>query len=160
MTDTNTHTRGPRGHDTRWAIFEAMSVATDGDPYLDRLWLLKTPLGGMCLHRIHRADIERDPHDHPWWFASVVLSGGYTERVWPDKHVPGRSRLRVRGRWSLRCIGLGSAHIIESAREPLWTLVVAGPKRASWGFWPDGQFVPWRDYQYAPAPARPAADGR
>lgn len=58
----------------RWALLSALDVG-DPDPYLDRLRLVQTPLFGLYLHHIHRPDREPDPHDHPWWFASLVLTG-------------------------------------------------------------------------------------
>jgi hypothetical protein len=144
-----TQTTGKRGNESRWALLSALDVGADGDPYLDRLRIVQTPLFGLYLHHIHRADIELDPHDHPWWFASLVLTGAYQELVWPDKRDPLRADVRHRRRWSLRCIGLGGAHIIETVSGPLWTLVLTGPKRSGWGFWRSGQFTPWREYQYA-----------
>lgn len=133
----------------RWAILSGIDIGADGDPYLDRLRILQTPLFGIYLHHIHRADREPDPHDHPWWFASIVLTGGYQEKVWPDKRDPSVSVWRIRKRWTLGSIGRNGAHIIKTtSRRPLWTLALVGPKRAGWGFWRDGQFVPWREYDY------------
>jgi hypothetical protein len=139
----------------RWAFMEGFQVAKNGRPYLDRLRLLQTPLLGVYLHRIHVPDADRDPHDHPWWFASLVLSGGYDELVWDHPEDIGRpaardairwARSRVRGRWSLRTIRRSQAHMITDVRGQLWTLVLTGPRRSSWGFWTDGGFVDWRDY--------------
>jgi hypothetical protein len=130
----------------RWALLSAIDVGADGDPYLDRLRIVKTPLFGLYLHHIHRPDREPDPHDHPWWFASLVLTGGYREIVRPDKRNPGVEVVRERPRGSLRSIGPGGAHRIARTSGPLWTLVLTGPKRAGWGFWPGGRFVPWREY--------------
>jgi hypothetical protein len=138
-----------RKNTDRWGLLTALDVGADGDPYLDRLRVVQTPLFGLYLHHIHRADIEADPHDHPWWFASIVLAGSYAELVWPDKRDGSRARHRDRRRWSLRRMGLGSSHIITRVDGPLWTLVLTGPKRASWGFWRSGQFTPWKDYQFA-----------
>jgi hypothetical protein len=140
----------------RWALLNGLDIGADGDPYLDRLELIKTPLGGIYLHHIHRADIERDPHDHPWWFASLVLSGAYEEIVFPDKRNPTSYVLRHRLRSSLRRIGRGGAHIITEVTGPLWTLVITGPHRGDWGFWRRGYFISWRDYDYA----EPARSGR
>lgn len=131
---------------TRWAFLEGLDIGADGDPYLDRLRIVQTPWFGIYLHHIHRPDRERDPHDHPWWFASLVLSGGYEETVLPDKRNWRRAVVRRRPRWSLRCMPRRSAHMITSADGLLWTLVLTGPRRADWGFWHDGRFTPWREY--------------
>lgn len=140
----------------RWGFLSGLDLGADGDPYLDRLRIVQTPLFGLYLHHIHRADREMDPHDHPWWFASIVLAGSYEELVWPDKHNraarasgPMPCVSRIRRRWSLRRMRLRSAHIITDVSGPLWTLVLTGPKRADWGFWTHDGFVPWRKYQYA-----------
>lgn len=138
-----------RKNSERWAFLGGIDIGADGDPYLDRLRILQTPLLGIYLHHIHRPDREQDPHDHPWSFASLVLAGWYEEDVWPDKRDPHRRITRERGRWSLRRLGRDSAHIITGTNGPLWTLVVTGPKRGGWGFWRDGQFIPWREYDYA-----------
>lgn len=130
----------------RWALLSALDVGADGDPYLDRLRIVQTPLFGLYLHHIHRADREPFPHDHPWWFASLVLTGSYSETVWPDKRNPCGHVIRERRRGSLRTIGFNAAHRITATSGPLWTLVLTGPKRAEWGFWPGGRFVPWREY--------------
>lgn len=145
----------------RWGLLTGLDVGADGDPYLDRLRIIQTPLFGLYLHHIHRPDREPDPHDHPWWFASIVLSGWYEELVWADKRQralikPPMCQRRERGRWSLRHIGLRGAHIITDVRGPLWTLVLTGPKRGKWGFWTRDGFVPWREYSYAADVKQPA----
>jgi hypothetical protein len=129
-----------------WGFLTGIDVGADGDPYLDRLRLFETPWLSVYLHHIHRADAERDPHDHPWPFASLVLCGSYTERVRPDKARPGADILRTRPRGSLRAIGRNSAHFITRVNGPLWTLVVTGRDHGTWGFYPDGKYVNWRDY--------------
>lgn len=130
----------------RWAFMEGLDVGTDGDPYLDRLRLVQTPWFGIYLHHIHRPDIDADPHDHPWGFASLVIAGGYREAVWPDKHNLGRCVIRERPRWSLQRLGRGAAHIITHTDGTLWTLVLVGRRRGDWGFWTRSGFVGWREY--------------
>lgn len=130
----------------RWAVLSGLDIGADGDPYLDRLRIVQTPLFGIYLHHIHRPDREPDPHDHPWWFASLVLTGEYAEFVLPDKRCHRRTITRRRRRWSLRCLSRRSAHKVYHVSGPLWTLVVTGPKRGDWGFWNGPRFIPWRDY--------------
>ncbi len=146
-------TAGKTGDRQKWALLAGLDIGAEGDPYLDRLRLVQTPLFGIYLHHIHRPDKDPDPHDHPWSFVSVVLAGGYTETVWPDKTRRFRSADRTRGRWSARRMSRRAAHIITSCDGPLWTLVITGPRRGGWGFWEpagggsvQGAFVPWREY--------------
>ncbi len=143
--------QGKPGADKRWAFMEGFDIGTEGDPYLDRLRIIQTPMFAIYLHHIHRPDIDRHPHDHPWWFASLILAGYYRERVWPDKHDPDKSVVRHRMRGTFGRMGRRQAHIIEKIDGPLWTLVFAGPRRAGWGFWVEGEFVPWRDYIGSPS---------
>jgi hypothetical protein len=49
-----------------------------GEAYLVRR-AINTPLGGIKLHHILRSDEDRDCHDHPWSFLSIILAGGYFE---------------------------------------------------------------------------------
>jgi hypothetical protein len=134
----------------RWALLKPFQILKDGSPHLDRLRLIETPYFGVFLHRIYRPDLDRDPHNHPWWFASVVLAGGYTELVWdhPEARQYGArpSRARVRKRGSLAQLHESQAHRITAIEGLLWTLVIVGPHRHSWGFWTHKGFVHWRDY--------------
>lgn len=153
----------------RWGFLSGMDIGADGDPYLDRLRLIETPWFAVFLHHIHRPDKDPDPHDHPWAFWSFVLCGGYREKIWPDKREPDLQGclIRKRGRFSRATLSRRAAHIITSIDRPLWTLVVTGRSYGSesWGFWPGGEFVPWRTYisanggeEYAAAKDR--EDGR
>jgi hypothetical protein len=54
------------------------SASEETRPYLIR-WAINTPFGGVKLHHILRSDEDRDCHDHPWSFLSIVLRGGYWE---------------------------------------------------------------------------------
>ena len=138
---------GKPGSSRRWAFLEGFDIGADGDPYLDRLRIIQTPLFGIYLHHIHREDRDRDPHDHPWSFISVVLAGSYLETVWKDKMNPRSHMKRYHPRWSVRRVNRDAAHMITDISRPLWTLVFTGPRRSDWGFWTDkGEFVPWREY--------------
>lgn len=43
------------------------------------IWLLQRFGVAIRLHCIHSPDLDREMHDHPWTFASVVLRGWYAE---------------------------------------------------------------------------------
>jgi hypothetical protein len=140
----------PRKVTPQWAFMQGFQVTKNGRPYLDRLRVIQTPLFSVLLHRIHQPDADRDPHDHPWPFASLILSGSYTESIWDD---PGRGRrgilpdhVRERRRWSLRTVGLDQAHMITRTEGVLWTLVFTGRRHPLWRFWTLDGPVDWRDY--------------
>jgi hypothetical protein len=147
----------------------------DGDPYMIRR-AINTPLGGVKLHQFLRSDDDRDLHDHPWSFVSLILRGGY----WEHTHAPcvaakdGRhagyydTTLRVyrcglrgcslpQNEWprERRWYGIGSllvrpAHWTHRVELPegktSWSLVFTGPKRREWGFHTICGWIPWTRY--------------
>jgi len=124
----------------RWDLFDRFIIGTPGDEYLDRLRIIVTPWFQIMLHRIYRPDRQRDMHDHPWSFLSVVLWGSYVEDTPAGvKKVHWWNWKSSTDRHSIR----------ECSRRPVWTLVFTGPKRKTWGFWVDGgtRFVKWTDYE-------------
>jgi hypothetical protein len=132
-------------HGGSWAVLVPHTITHDGRTYLNRLRVIQTPLVSVYLHKIHRPDAFHYAHDHPWWFASLVLSGGYSERVWNDPRRP-ESFMRTRRRWSLRTIRRSQGHQITDVHGDLWTLVITGPKRDTWRFYPEGVPVQWRQH--------------
>lgn len=114
--------------------------------YLRRLRILETPWFGVYLHWIYLPDTDRDPHDHPWKFASVILRGGYTERVWRDLSHLDHATTRTWGPWSAHRMPLDWAHKIEALGPNTITLIFRGRRSKSWGFWTDHGVVEWRDY--------------
>jgi hypothetical protein len=139
-------TGGKPGSERRWAFMEGMDIGAEGDPYLDRLRIIQTPWLSVYLHHIHRPDRDADPHDHPWDFISLVLSGSYTELLWRDKTCASSFRTRERRRWSVGRTRRQAAHIITGIEGPLWTLVITGRRRGEWGYWSARGFTPWREY--------------
>lgn len=134
-----------------------------GVVYLDR-WGFGFRNGPtVLLHKLGGPDPDRDLHDHPWTFWSIVLRGGYTETVVEQYPVPGRpgsavslsshfSRrevVRTHRAGSVHKTPHGAFHAITSvySRPPTWTLVICGPKRSSWGFLVDGRWMKWTDYE-------------
>lgn len=142
----------------------------DGAVYLDRWgfeWPAKSeepyrrPWFGVFVHRMDAADPGQDLHDHPWWFGSLILSGGYTEQRENTRHAPtvaqwaeaGQMHLDRRGDivhrgWlSWRTMRLDECHRITDLDRPhVWTLVIHGPWRRGWGFYLPSGFMDWRQY--------------
>ncbi len=144
----------------RWDLMGRYRVEVGGELFLDRLRIVQCPLFAVLLTRIRQPDAGRDPHSHSRAFATLILSGGYTERVWPRpeglrgperdtwaSHVLHQGHERRHGRFSLRCLPQSWAHRITRVDGNLRTLVIAGPHhREPWSFWtPDGP-VPWQEY--------------
>lgn len=138
----------------------------DGQVYLNRWGIGHDRIGGILLHRMDAPDPGGDLHDHPWWFCSIILWGGYTEERADTREAPffalveecasnghpGQTACKrgvefERRPGSVRVMRLDECHTITSlARRRSWSLVVKGPRRRRWGFYtPDG-FVGERDY--------------
>jgi hypothetical protein len=138
----------------------------DGAVYLDRWGVEWKPLGGIFLHKMDAPDPGLDVHDHPWWFVSIILAGGYDEERSPIREAPSRAAraaehdarpgarppgrrgvLTYRRPLSVRVMRLDEAHrIVRLHRRRSWSLVVHGPTRRGWGFYLPSGWMPWREY--------------
>lgn len=137
------------------------------DPYMLRWYLIpRNRALNVYLHKFMRDDDDRALHDHPWWFVSVILRGGYIEHTEsPEGRMVLRCRtsvFHVRSPWWRRSIGFRPAvwqhrvalpHTPDGGRVPCWTLIVTGRNVRTWGFWCPGptrrapkRFVPWREF--------------
>lgn len=133
------------------------------DPYLTRWTLFSCRWFQIMLHKFHRSD-NAAVHDHPWSFVSLVLWRGYFEwlerrRVTDDEPAYPLWGIRLLRRWPLslafrraedrhRVALLGAFPtrelLVPTHTLPAWTLVVTGPRRREWFFYPQGVRVPWR----------------
>lgn len=100
-------------------------------PYVIR-WRLELPFGSIRVHHWLGPDDDRAFHDHPWWFVTLVLAGGYT-----DKHPGGDDHLK---RGSVRFRPALHQHTVVPDPSGAWTLLVTGPRARDWGFWRAGKF--------------------
>lgn len=147
------------GHQERkWGFWNWRDIGMEGDVYMRRLTILLTPWFSIKLHQIFRPDKQRELHDHPWSFLSIILRGSYVEAVpcpgcalhgcWDrlGDSVPHYA-LRRRRWWNWKP-ATGRHSIRELSRSPVWTLVFTGPKRRVWGFWVNNgtRFVEWDQY--------------
>jgi len=151
---------------TDWMFWRWMDIIPRGqDRYLVRLYLINCPWFGLKLHWFEGPDPDQDCHDHPWWFLSWVLRGGYTEKrqevVHPyegclrteAKPMWVRSQwLEVRRRWSWCFRSPTDVHSIIKIEPNTMTFIINGPRVRSWGFWvpvkwsDKVRFVPWKKY--------------
>lgn len=120
----------------------------DGQVYLER-WGLELGragrFGGVFLHRMSGPDPGKDLHDHPWWFASFVLWGGYVQR-WAETRTPDDFSVGRRRRWTWKSLPLDVCHTITKVEGTTWTLVIHGPRRRDWGFYTPQGWVFHLDY--------------
>ena len=140
------------------------------DGYMKRWWLLPYNRFGIAarVHQILRSDEDSHPHDHPWWYVTIILRGGYWECT-IDENREDELKAKWRGPGSIlfrrashfHALALdtwGHTMIREYHHETMeftkryrscWTLFITGPKRkdhdpnhSCWGFMVDGIKVP------------------
>lgn len=119
-------------------------------PLMTRYKLARIRGWNLYIHHFHRSDEDRELHDHPWGFWSLILWGGYVE-VTPAQRefTTSLNEPRVKRAW----IGPGKliyrpAEWIHRVEIPVgkcsWSLVVTTSKRRCWGFWTRQGWVPWK----------------
>lgn len=119
-------------------IFHAYTITDGKTPYLTRV--LGPRIFGVrpMLHKIHRADSDRELHNHPWEKAvSFVLMGRYREERLGH---PLTNHWMRQDRWvdALNIIFKSDFHRIVEVEGPCWTLFLAGKRQevdgVEWGF--------------------------
>ena len=120
-----------RNHPPVLRITWAEKLGLPECPYVIR-WKIETRIGSLRLHRWVKPDDDRAFHDHPWWFLTVVLHGGYTDRS------PAGDDILQAG--SVRFRPALHQHTVFPGPQGAWTLLLTGPVTRSWGFWLDGKF--------------------
>jgi hypothetical protein len=103
----------------------------------------------LVLHHMYESD-DDGLHDHPWPWASWVLSGGYFENT-PEGMLwrpPGHLRFR----------SAASFHRLILApltRKEVWTLFAMGPRCKEWGFLDrNNHWVPYYEHHGLTAPTQ------
>lgn len=93
----------------------------------NRRWYWQTPCFSIRLHHWMHSDDERNMHDHPWWFITFILRGGYT-----DVSPAGREELTA-GQLAFR--PALHRHYVKVHKGGCWSLLLTGPVRRKFGFW-------------------------
>ncbi len=110
-------------HFTRWRIFGI------------KKWNIN-----LYLHKIERADEEKHPHDHPWNFYSIILSGGYVERCGDKINVRRPGNIAHR-----KCTAFHK--VLHLLGKRVYTLVFTYGKIREWGYDVDGEWVHKEQYR-------------
>ena len=93
----------------------------------------------LMLHKICLSDLD-DLHDHPWWYATLILKGGYWEITPEGKFWRGVGHFRIRSPHSLHRLE------IPPNSDGAWSLFWRGPTLRTWGFVKNGQWIEHRSY--------------
>ena len=124
----------------------------DNEPYLERyylLWNTRKHVGfNIFLHKFLKGDPD-DVHDHPWPYATLILSGGYWEWI-PQFNQDGTKTCEIskwRGPGHFRICRPNTFHRIELEEGvTAWTLFMPGPHRRQWGFLVNNKWIHNDDY--------------
>lgn len=105
-----------------------------GRPFLERYHVLALTNDGpgVCIHHFVASDPDRGYHDHPWHTAaSVILAGGYEERV----HAGDGFQTIMRSAGRVHVLrGRDYFHrVLLSPGADCWTLFFFGRRRKTWG---------------------------
>ena len=93
----------------------------------------------LMLHHICLSDPD-DLHDHPWWYATLILKGGYWEITPEGKFWRGPGHFRIRSPQSLHRIE------ISPNSQGSWSLFFCGPRIKNWGFIKQGKWLDHKSY--------------
>lgn len=120
----------------------------DGSLYMRRWRLIHNRWFGVRLHQIMRSDKDRELHDHPFSFLSLILTTGYIE--WLPCAGQGDHCVRSYRPLTFNFKRAEDLHRLEIPEgRTTWTLVVRGPVRREWGFMTDNGWVHWSDFTTA-----------
>ena len=119
----------------------------NNEPYLERYYVLfntrKHFPFNVFIHKFLKGDPD-DVHDHPWPYATFILSGGYYEWV-PTFNSLGEKigEMRYwRGPGHFRVCKPTSFHRIELKEGvTAWTLFMPGPHKREWGFLVNNKWI-------------------
>lgn len=104
----------------------------DGRLYMQR-WMLDFWRFSIRLHKFSESDDPRALHDHPWWFVTLILSGGYLDVTHEEDGSVNYERM---GRFSFRYRPMGHKHTVKLLNDkPSWSIVLTGRQRHRWGFY-------------------------
>lgn len=121
----------------------------------------RSRLPKLLLHYFLPNADDRDVHDHPRSFWTLILRGGYEDLVpCPEPHEPWPKSVCARCSHQkglimgdrmrpgmLRFRPALHRHRTRTGPYGCWTLVLMGPPRRAWGFWRGGKWWPWRKYE-------------
>jgi hypothetical protein len=127
-------------------------ISPAGTPYLYRWFVVRDQEHGTCNVYFHvqvAHDPERPLHDHPWDNQSVILAGGYGERICMESGRPTQRNTatftRKKGDVIWRKADWSHRLFLPPAIPYTMTLFSTGPKVRKWGFWYPEKWLPFEE---------------
>lgn len=117
-----------------------------GPRYLLRWYVIpRNPWLNIYLHKFLHDDEDRAIHDHPWWFISIMLKGGYYEVT--HSNFVGRSFPSIVFRRATYAHRVVLPRVLDSdIVRPCWTLVITGRVVRDWGFHCPQGWRHWKEF--------------
>lgn len=106
---------------------------------MERFFVIETKQLSVRFHHLLASDADRDLHDHPWDFVSLILEGSYIETT------PAAERRFSAG--DVLVHRAEDAHRLTLPDGPVWSYVTTGPFVKTWGFQTPRGWVSWHDYR-------------
>lgn len=142
----------------RWELIGPPSC-----PNLYRWTIFSCRLVKLMVNRFVAGSSDPDPHDHPSSFLTIVLTGGYDD-ISPCQSCDGDGVLLPDDAPCKACGATGTvvdkvlaptvryrpadhAHVTKVGPDGATTVCIMGPKRRDWGFFRDGLWWRWKDYE-------------
>lgn len=124
---------------------EAEVIGAPDCPLMVRWTILSGRAGKLLLHWFVPEARDPDPHDHPRSFVTFVFRGGYRDLT------PSRAKDAFDVEYvyapAFRFRRAAHAHITVAGPKGAWSLVVMGPERRAWGFFREGRWWQFREYE-------------
>ncbi|HEV2175229.1 MAG TPA: hypothetical protein VGR71_16770 [Nitrospira sp.] len=126
-------------HEGKLVCYWPYTSEIDGERFLTRFIVVRTPLASVDVTRIHMPDDQRKfPHDHSRTFWSFKF-GWYAEDVFYDKADLSLTRHVRHRRLGVHRLKYTQAHSITEVSPKLVTVLFLGPRRQKSNYWtPNG----------------------
>lgn len=102
-------------------------------PYFHR-WIVDFGKFAIRLHQWHESDDIRAFHDHPYWFITLVLWGGYWD-ITPLSENEADEKQDTLSIGSVRFRPANHKHKVLLTHKPTWTLLLTGEPTRRWSFY-------------------------
>lgn len=142
------HLLNERGDNRKVGITWGQRIGNEECPYMRR-WVFNVGPGSIRVHHWTASDDPRATHDHPWWFLTCVVRGGYTDISqadgWLDTDDGSRHEDHLHP-GSVRFRRALHAHTVRVDPGGCWTIMLTGRHVRDWGFYIDGTWKRMRRF--------------
>lgn len=120
-------------------------IGDEACPHMRRWVFIHDSGWGVRLHHFYPNHEDLVPHDHPFWFITMVVLGGYADLSYERQGVEREGepkKIDILKMGSIRFRSAHHAHRTITDHRGAWTIVINGAKSRSWGFFPRDKSLP------------------